>query len=444
MKKRDYCDGINRRSVLQAGLAGIIGLSVPELLRLKAHSAAREGATPTNDTAVIYLEMAGGPSQHSTYDPKPDAPEEYRGPLGTVQCNVPGIRLSQFMDQQASIMDKLAVIRSIHHDSGSHGTSSHLTQTGYYLQNRQNRTNEMPSSGSITAQLRGPNRPGIPAYVAIPSTTRYGNSAYLGGGFNPYSPGNYSSRSNNFEARNLTLARGLSLDQLEDRRGLLESFDNERQIMDSANVSGAMDQFNEQAFDMVTGDAARDAFDLTREDPRLRQRYDMDSRGMGQACLLARRLVERGVTFITVRMSLKGSWDDHRGIYDRMEAKGPFFDRAVATLVQDLHDRGLARKVMVVAMGEFGRTPRVNGNAGRDHWGRVMSVLMAGGDLRTGQVVGSSDSNGAVPHSAPYRPENVLAMMYRHLGIDSAMTIPDPTGRPRYILEERGLIEELL
>jgi hypothetical protein len=440
---RDFCDGISRRGAIKAGLAGLFSLSLADVLRLQAQSS-QVSAPTTNNTAVIFLELAGGPTQHETYDPKPDAPLEYRGPLQAIRTSVPGIQLSEFMVQQARIMNRLAVIRSIHHGAGSHGTSSHLTQTGYYLQDRQNRSNEMPCAGSITASLRGPHRPGMPAFVAIPSTMRFGNAAFLGGGFNPYQTGTYNSAAASFEARNLSLVNGLSLDRLDDRRGLLEAFDTHQRILDSAGVSDAMDQFNRQAFDMVTGDTAREAFDLNQEDSRLRERYGLDSNGMGQGCLLARRLVERGVTFVSVRMNTKGSWDDHRGIADRLREKGPFYDQAVAALVEDLHNRGLDRQVLVVAMGEFGRTPRVNANAGRDHWGQVMSVLISGGGLRMGQAIGSSDSNGAVPNSSPYRPENVLAMVYRHLGIDAAHTILDPTGRPRYILEERGLIEELI
>ncbi len=442
-KIREFCDGITRRGMLKFGLAGAVGLSLPELLKLQAQSA-ETAQTTRSDTAVIFLELAGGPTQHETYDPKPNAPKEYRGPLKAIPTSVAGIQFSEFMVEQAKIMDKLAVIRSIHHDSGSHGTSSHLTQTGYYLRDRQNRTNEMPCIGSVTAHLRGANAPGIPSFVAVPQSMRFGRAAYLGQGLNPYEAGRYDSRSNGFEVRNLSLVRGLTMDRLNDRKSLLNSFDDYRRVMDVDGSSTAMDRFTREAFQMVTGDRARDAFDLSKEDSRIRERYGMDSKGMGQSVLLARRLVERGVTFVSVRMSTLGSWDDHRGIADRMKAKGPGYDQAVAALISDLHERGLDRKVMVVAMGEFGRTPRVNGNAGRDHWGRVMSVMMAGGGLRTGQVVGSSDSKGAVPKDRPYRPENVLAVLYRHLGIDPSITILDPSGRPRYLLEERRLVEELV
>jgi len=434
----EYCDGISRRSAIQAGLAGAIGLSLPEILQLKAHSA--QTASSVHDTAIIFLELAGGPTQHETYDPKPNAPAEYRGPLSAIRTSVPGVQFSEYMQEQAKVFDKLAVIRSIHHNSGSHRTSSHLTQTGYYLRDRQNRENEMPCIGSVASKVRGTNAYGVPAFVSIPRSMRFGYSAWLGKGYNPFTTGN-DANSKKFKVPNLTLLRGLTSDRLQDRRSLLASFDATREIIDNKGIAEGMDQFTREAFEMVTGDAARNAFDIAQEDHRTRERYGMTE--FGQNILLARRLVEHGVTVATVRVS-GPSWDDHRGIAKRMKQKGIPYDRAFAALIEDLHERGLERKVMVIAMGEFGRTPRINRNAGRDHWGRVMSVALSGGGLRTGQVIGASDNKGAVPAESPYRPENVLAMLYRHLGINTSMTFADNSGRPRYILEDRKLITELI
>ncbi|MDP7274217.1 MAG: DUF1501 domain-containing protein [Planctomycetaceae bacterium] len=436
----EFCDRLSRRTLLQAGLAGTIGLSVPEILRLQAANS-RKAGTAVPDTAVIYVEMAGGPTQHETYDPKPDAATEYRGPLEPIATNVSGVVFSQLMTGQAAIMDKLAVIRSIHHDSGSHGTSSHLTQTGYYLRDRQNRDNDMPCIGSLTAKVRGANSPGMPPFVSLPNSMRFGRAGWLGKGYNPFNSGK-DAHVKNFSVPNLSLLKGLTATRLRDRRSLLTGFDAARRTIDNHGVSEAIDQFTEDAFEMVTGEGARRAFDIGRESAATRARYG--NHAMGQNMLLARRLVENGVTFISVRANSLGSWDDHNGVEKRMRAKGPSFDQGVAALVDDLHDRGLAARTLVVCMGEFGRTPRINGNAGRDHWGRVMSVVLAGGNLRTGQVVGSSDANGAVPKDRPYRPENVLAMIYRHLGIDPSLKFPDHNGRPRYLLEERRLINELV
>lgn len=426
----------SRRSVLQAGLAGAFGLSLPGLLQQRASA-----GLASRKTAVIYVEMAGGPTQHETYDPKPLAPAEYRGPLNAIDTAIPGVQFSEFMTEQARIIDKLAVIRSMHHTNGSHGTSSHLTQTGYYLRDNQNRENEMPCFGSITTKLRGANEPSVPAFVSIPASMRFGRAAWLGKGFNPFETVK-SADDKAFEVANLTLLGGLTNERLSDRRALLTGFGETRQLVDREGVADSIDQFTREAFDLVTGDRARTAFDISKESTETRTRYGLNS--LGQNMLLARRLVEHGITVVTVRASTLGSWDDHGNIADAMKRKGPGFDQAVAALVTDLHDRGLDKDVLVVCMGEFGRTPRVNKSAGRDHWGQVMSVLLAGGGLKVGQVIGSSDSTGSVPKDRPYRPENVLAMVYRHLGIESNHTFTDNSGRPRYVLEERGLIRELV
>ena len=439
-QRAQFCDGISRRGLIQAGLGGVIGLSMPELLRLRA-SAAEENGTKL-DTAVIYLELAGGPTQHETYDPKPNAPAEYRGPLDSIETALPGVRFSQYMEKQAAIADKLAVIRSIHHDSGSHGTSSHMTQSGYYLSDRQVRDNEMPCIGSVTARLRGANAEGVPPFVSIPRLMRFGGAAWLGKGFNPFETGK-SADAKDFHVPNLTLLNGLTSDRLADRRGLLSGFDSAKRIIDNRGAAEATDDFTRQAFDMVTGDAARAAFDIEAETVETRDRYGRNP--LGQDMLLARRLVERGVTFVTVRANTKGSWDDHTGIADRMKAKGPFIDQGIAALVSDLYETGLAEKVMVVAMGEFGRTPRINKNAGRDHWGQVMSVMMSGGRFRMGQAIGMSDAHGAYVAERPLHPEDVAATVYHHLGIDARHTaIPDRAGRPRYLVEHGEPIRELL
>ena len=439
----EFCDGISRRGLVQAGLGGIVGLSMPDLLRLQAATTEQSGekSNGPKDTAVIYLEQAGGPTQHETYDPKPNAAVEYRGPLNAVSTVLPGEAFCELMSKQAAIADRLAIIRSIHHNSSSHGTSSHMTQTGYYLTDNQSRNNEMPCIGSYTMRMRGANAKGVPAFVSIPQSMRFGRAAWLGKGNNPLETSR-SADDKRFEVPNLTLLKGIDESRLADRRSLLSGFDAARKIVDNHGVADATDEFTRQAFEMVTGDAARKAFAIDEEDDATRDRYGRNS--IGQNVLLAKRLVERGVTFVTVRVNTLGSWDDHTGIEKRMRAKGPALDQAIASLVTDLYETGLDRKVMVVAMGEFGRTPRINKSAGRDHWGRVMSVMMSGGGLKVGQVIGASDSSGAVPVESPYRPENVLAVLYQHLGIDPSLTFPDNSGRPRYLLETRELIRELV
>ena len=430
-----FCDGIARRSFLKAGVLGLGGLSLADVLRLRAQ--AEKAGQSSQKTSVIFIELAGGPTQFETYDPKPNSPVEYRGPFGVVQTNVPGVTFSELMVEQAKVMDKLAIVRSIHHDSNSHDPSSHLSQTGYYKRGPKGGPNTMPCFGSIVTKVRGPNAPSLPAYVAIPRIMRNGQAAYLGKGYHPFETIGDPNKPD-FEVKNLTLASGLELARLDDRRTLLSALDRKRRLLDLQGSSTAVDQFTRQAFDLVTGSRARAAFDIQREDPRLRDRYGRNS--TGQSLLLARRLVEMGVTCVTVRVT---GWDDHNRVAAGMKKKGPAYDRGVAALVRDLYDRGLNHDVLVVAMGEFGRTPRVNRNAGRDHWGAVMSVLLAGGGLKTG-IVGASNSKGEVPQENPYRPENVLAILYRHLGVDPSMTFNDFAGRPRYILERRKLISQLI
>lgn len=427
------CDGVSRRSFLQVGALGAGGLSLAGLLKRRAHGE----AAPRSKASVIFLKLAGGATQFETYDPKPDAPVEYRGPLAAIPTALPGVNFSQFMPQQAKIADKLAIVRSIHHDSSSHSTSSHLTLTGYYLRDPQNRENEMPSVGSVAFRMCGAHVEGMPGFVSIPRANFF-NAAHLGKAFNPFATDGDPNQAN-FRVRDLSLDGGINLGRLDDRRGLLTAFDGTRRLIDREGVSQAMDEFTHQAFDMVTSEHARRAFDLQREDPRLRDTYGRHT--FGQSCLLARRLVEAGVTFVGIQI---GGWDDHGQIARSMEAKGPPYDRAVAALVSDLYDRGLDRDVLVVATGEFGRTPRVNPSAGRDHWGNVMSVLLSGGGLKVGQIVGASNSKGEMPADKPYRPENVLATIYRHLGIDPATLFNDFSGRPRYLLERRETIAELI
>lgn len=429
---RHDCGNVSRRTVLQVGLTGMGAVSLPDLLRLRA--AAGESQ---RKTSVIFIELAGGPTQFETYDPKPHAPIEYRGAFAATQSKEPGVVLCELMPEQAKIIDKLTIIRSIHHRKNSHDPSSHLSQTGYYKTGAKGGPNQMPCFGAVVAKIRGANQPSIPAYVAIPRVMRNGGAAHLGKGYNPFETIDDPAKKN-FQVRNLSLTRGLDAGRLDDRKDLLAALDADRQLSDLQGASEAIDQFTGQAFDMIAGSRAREAFDINRESDALRDHYGRNAAGQGM--LLARRLIEAGVTCVTVRNT---GWDDHNRLGRRIKRRGPDYDRAVAALVSDLYDRGMERDVLVVAMGEFGRTPRVNRKAGRDHWGALMSVMLAGGGLAPG-IIGASNSKGEVPAAAPYQPENVLAMLYRHLGIDPETTFDDFAGRPRYVLERRGLIKELV
>ena len=446
---------VPRRSVLKAGFLTCGGLGLAELLRLR--SDATEAGAGTRKTSVIFIELAGGPSQFETYDPKPDAPLDYRGPLGAIRTNVPGLLFSELMVEQAKIMDKLAIVRSVHHDSSSHGTSKHLIQTGYYKRTSRARENEMPSIGSITAKVRGANAATMPPYVCIPETrshgnTGYGRPAYLGMAYQPLEI-KADPNDAGFQVKNLALAPELNLQRLTDRRDLTRSLDVARRVLDSQGAQDSMTRFSEQAFDIVAGQRARLALDMDREDAQLREQYGRSN--FGQNLLLARRLVEAGVTLVTVRGLYWDqfpkpagrkpvSWDHHSALEKTMRLMAPGYDQGVAALVRDLHERGLDRDVLVVAMGEFGRTPRMNADAGRDHWGDLMSVLFAGGGVQGGNVIGTSSRYGEFPTDAPCRPENVLSTMYRHLGIDPALMFSDPLGRPHHILQRQEPIAGLL
>ncbi len=437
-----FRDGVTRRDMIRAGIGATGALSLAGITRLQAASGTVLGDRGNN--AVIFVEMAGGPTQHETYDPKPSAPSEYRGPFGVIDTRLPGVQFSELMVEQARVNDRVALVRSVHHKTGSHTIGSHLVQTGYYLRNSQNGDNDMPCMGSLVAKIRGANLPSMPPFVSIPSRMRFGRAAWLGKSYNPFETGG-NLTSKNFKVPNLELISGITTSRLSDRRRLLASFDASRQILDNRGFATAQDSFTRQAYQMVTTNAVRDAFDLSREDPATRKLYGNNE--FGQGMLLARRLAERGVPFVTVRA---GGWDNHGQkvcgftLEQSLNKRGPNFDRGVAGLVTDLYRRGQDQNILLVCMGEFGRTPKVNSEAGRDHWGAVMTVLISGGGLQVGQVVGASDTKGGHPVAAPYGPNNVQAMIYRHLGIDPSLTFPDPAGRPRVVLEDRKLIRELL
>ncbi len=427
---------VSRRCVLRAGLAGLAGLSLPDLLRLRANAS----DSARRDTAVIYVLQEGGATQFETWDPKPDAGSEIRGEFSAIKTKVPGVLFSEPMAEQARLADKLVVLRSIHHPSTQHSSSVHLIKTGYYCQPAMNE-NEMPSVGSYAAKICGPVTPKMPPYVLLYHGERYDGPHFLGAGYGPFTVKNDEDRPP-LRTPNLTLLGGVTREQMDDRASLLNTFERERRVLDTKGQAGAMDEFQRQAVELVTGPAARKAFDLEAEPTRLRDRYGRNY--LGDRFLLARRLVEHGVRFVTVGTF---GWDHHGDLWKDMRRNAPRFDRALSALVSDLFDRGLAERVLVVVMGEFGRTPQIsrinNLPPGRDHWGDVMSVLLAGGGFEGGRVVGSSDSKGAVPTSSPYRLECVLALMYRHLGIDPAVTFNDHSGRPRCLLDVRDRIKEL-
>ncbi len=427
------CDGHSRRSFLRIGSLGLAGLALPQILQARAEGSARK------NTAVIQVMLSGGPSHMDTYDLKPDAPREFRGEFKPIPTNVPGISICELMPRQAMAMDKMSLIRSVAHESSDHFVGTHWVMTGYQSSPNEQQKNERPSAGSIVAKLRGPNGPGVPPYVSMVGGIFGGifqNGAYLGPGYNPFTIDN--DPSTNARVRNLAPPPSLSMSRIEDRSLLLAKLDQVNRERDVSGTMQGLDQFTTQAYEMVTGPAARKALDLSTEDPRLRDRYGRTR--IGQSCLLARRLVEAGVTFVTIS---DGNWDHHGSIFQSCRQQVPPLDAAVATLVEDIYDRGLADRVLVLVWGEFGRTPRIN-NGGRDHWPGAMSVAVAGGGLKMGQVVGATNRKGEQPAEKPLRPEDVLQTVYHVLGINARHDFPNDSGRPMPVLNQGRVIGELL
>jgi hypothetical protein len=427
------CDGASRRSFLRVGALGAIGLTLPDLLRQRALAASL--GQKTKDTAVIQIFLGGGPTHIDTYDLKPDAPKEFRGEFKPIPTNVAGIGICELFPAQAKVMDKMAIIRSLRHSSSDHNVGSHWVMTGF-ASAPQAQANERPSVGSIVAKMRGPNHAGLPPYVAVPNPPPFAMASYLGPGYNPFSLN--GNPMNNAKVRNLDPPSGMTLDRIGDRRYLLSKLDRVNRQRDIAGSMEGMDHFTSEAYEMITGPTARKAFDLSSEDPKVRDRYGLTQ--IGQSCLLARRLVEAGVTFVTIS---EGNWDHHGQVFQNCRRQLPPLDTAIATLVSDLYDRGLAERVLLLVWGEFGRTPRVNGASGRDHWPGSMSALVAGGDLKMGQVIGATNSKAEYPTDRPLGPEDVIRTVYHVLGVDSAHAFLNEAGRPMPVLNIGKPISEL-
>lgn len=448
------CAGMTRRTALKAGFLGMLGLSQADLLRARAESAS---ALRSDDKAVILLWLDGGPSQLETYDPKPEAPSEYRGPWGATRTKVPGIILNEILPHHARHADKMVFVRSLHHDTGDHFAGGHWMLTGRFGATTANMAPKYPSVGSYVAKVRGANRPGLPAYVGLPAAQSiyifpgYQGSAYLGPAYNPFDvdrvqkylaandPRRVGTPSwvKQFDRTMAEATRG--------RRDLLSSFDTIRRDLDRSGAFESMDKYQQQALDMILGGEARTAFDLDKEDPKLADRYGQGP--WGRYTLMARRLVEAGVTFVTVDMPY---WDDHSSIEKGHGYKLRPLDQAIGALMDDLTERGLLDKVIVVVMGEFGRTPRINTGQpgipipGRDHWGNAFSVMIAGGGLKGGQVVGKTNSKAEHPVERALKPADLLATVYHVLGIDPRQTFKDHSGRPIAILDEGEPIAEVI
>jgi hypothetical protein len=439
-----FCDGVSRRQFLRVGALGVGGLTLPGLLRARAASGG-SGA----GKSVIMICLPGGPSHIDTYDMKPDAPEQVRGEFAPTATNVPGLSVCDLMPLQTRIADKLAVVRNMKFIQPDH--QLHEVYTGYpTAQGR-------PAFGSVVSRVTDDRRSLLPRYISLslsdhPRTIAKAEiPTYLGGAHRPFEP-------SASELPGAHVVGDLTASRLQTRKQLLRTFDALRRGVDARRDSDDTDIFTAQALEMVTSPEVRDAFDLTREPARIRERYGPDvtfafdyqfgRTWFGPQFLMARRIAEAGVPVVTLGMS---GWDHHGNvsgvkgtIFERSREQLPLFDRSIHALVTDLHERGRERDIAVVVWGEFGRTPTINKYGGRDHWPSAGFALFAGGGWRTGQVIGQTTSRGEHPRDKVYRPQNVLATLYHHLGIDPAQTLPDVTGRPLALLDDREPISELL
>ncbi len=435
------CDGVSRRDLLKVGSLAFGGLTLDGLLRgsaLRADEAGVKSSVPNKNLSVILVWQGGGPSHLDMWDLKPQAPAEFRGTFNPIASNVPGYRVSEHMPRLAQACDKLCIVRSVTHPDAGHESASHMLLTGYKPTN-DIPAQEAPSYGSIVARERGPKIGGFPAYVALPYTPRSAAAGYLGAQYNPFEThGNPTE--DNFNVRNLKLPGGVSMEQLEQRMTMLKHLDKIHRDVDASGVLAGMDAFSQQAWDIVSSPGVKAAFEIDKEDRALRDRYGRHT--WGQNMLLARRLVEAGVRFVTVENS---GWDTHNNNFEDLKNnKLPVFDRALATLVEDLDQRGRLQDTLVLVWGEFGRTPRINPTSGRDHWPNVFTVVMAGGGLKRGFILGESDARAEFPKERPVSPQDVLATMYHLLGIDRHKPYYNDANRPVEILNYGEPIPEIL
>lgn len=443
-RQASFCDHHSRRHFLKLGALGLGGLSLPNLLRAEAAS---PGSRTGSHKAVIMIYLSGGPSHQDMYDLKMEAPVEIRGEFKPIATNVPGIQICEHLPRLARMMDKFAIIRSLYGCPDQHASDQCLS--GYPI-GPAGKQSGRPSLGAVLSRLQGPVERTVPPFVGL--TIKTGHAPYS----NPGVPGFLGIAHAPFQPDGEGMAnmrlKNVSLEQLQDRQGLLASFDQFRREADVEGRMEALDTWTRKAFDVLTSSNLVEALNLDREPPHVRDRYgrgsaapafgeDAGPHWMDQF-LMARRLVEAGVRCVTLSF---GSWDRHGGNFARLPTQLAALDQGITALVEDLHQRGLDQDVSVIAWGEFGRTPRINKDGGRDHWPQASCALLAGGGMRMGQVIGSTNRLGEVPQDRPVHYQDVFATLYHQLGIDvKTATIPDHTGRPQFLLDRQEPIRELI
>jgi hypothetical protein len=418
----------HRRDVLRIGTAGLFGLTLPDLLRIEA-----QGARPGHKAkGVILIWLGGGPSTIDMWDLKPDTPANIRGEFKPIKTSAAGVEISEHLPKMAKLMDKCSIIRSLHHSVPDHGVGAVWMMTG----NKPVQTMQYPSLGSLCSKLLPP-EPGVPPYITFGNSSA-GNAGYLGTAYNPFQ---VEGSGQNMRVRGVSLPQGFTLKDLEDRNKLLEDMDSSFKPLDqSSDTVAGLDKFHQQALDVLRADKTKKAFNLDSEPGDLRAKYGAD--GFGNAVLASRRLIEAGVRFVTVTL---GGWDTHGQNFQNLKQRLlPQVDRSLSALIEDLSARKLLDSTLVYCAGEFGRTPKINGGAGRDHWARSMAVLLAGGGIKAGCAHGTTDVNGMAPNREPCTPDDVAATIFHCLGIDSHHEVMSTSGRPMSLFREGKVIEKLV
>lgn len=441
------CNGFSRRDTLQLGLGALLGGGLLTALRARGFAAEAVNKPVAKAKSCILIWMDGGPTHFEMFDPKPDAPVEYRGEFKAIPTAVPGVQFSEHMTKLAKSLDKFAMIRSIRHEQGNHGAGNHYMMTGAPPRIPVGCgafVSFHPSMGSVVA-CEKPSKAGLPAYFTLPSQTRSGGPNFLGAKYAPFAVGGDPNTAG-FKVRDVALPDGLTGERFDDRAGVRSEVDTLKRFMDKAagDPALAFDDHYKQAYDLMNSKEAQAAFDIGREPTKVRESYGRN--GFGQRLLLARRLVEAGVPFITIN---DGGWDHHTEIFDALRKRLPGWDQSVAALITDLAERGMLDSTLVIALGEFGRTPKIStlanaSKAGRDHWANAMSVLFAGGGTPGGAVVGATDKKGFAASERVLAPENFVSTVYAKLGIDPGKILFNQQGRPSHLVSDPTPIKELM
>jgi hypothetical protein len=434
---RGNCAGVSRRNFLKVGTLAGIGLTLPELIRMR-EAAAASGKRPAN---VIFLFLDGGPSHLETFDLKPEAPAEIRGEFKPIETSVKGIQICEHLPKTAKVMEHFCILRSVSHNDSNHSAGNHFMTTGQPTPipvGCGSSVSYHPAMGAFAAHERQPPK-GLPPYVVLGGAMRSGGPNFLGPAYGPLVVGGYP-ESDAFNVKDVTLPSGVDQARLDARRSLLSQIDRLQRDADSpSDPARAIDSYSAKAYDLITSPAAKAAFDIGKEDAKTRESYGRKSH-FGQQCLLARRLVEAGVPWVSVQW---GGWDHHFNIFHDMKAMLPTLDEAYSALLTDLKQRGLLENTLVVLLGEMGRTPKINSGPGRDHWGPGMSIAIAGAGVPGGTVIGRTEPDGSTPTERPLTPQDLACTIFDKMGIDYRKEFRNELGRPVQIVNGGEVIREL-